>query len=1279
METIQRQLSEYLQCELYHLLGAYGVAEKHLDRLIERLPENEEAGQGRSETASTVLAELVELSRDFNHKLSWQRYATDPRSRSNPSQPHSTHFRASAPAREPMPEKLPMTNPKRFTVGPRDQSMARSRENPWSTDEDWGRIARYYGEAIAALEAHRSIVGVKEKDRYRSKDKDWARQINFARSLLAPRDGESRLRKGRPAREHLDRRLHRYKQRLYWAVDHIGGAREGDREAVLAELKIELGSEERTKEQKEFLKLIMDDEPTSGEESLSVFVLRVQAEAHLSMHAVEAWRGMCLGENAAVVGEKEKEWLDDELRRSIALDTFAFCASRTAPWLFARSEAERKTIARDVAIAWENVVPLRSMWIATQISLLALHRRAYARALQEQPASAAYDDYHKLQYLIRDAQRRIEVAPLQVEGARGFLAGLNAEAHHHIGELYRAEHAHKPALEHFEAASHRLGLLRDDDPTFNEVLTNSRWHVELQISRGKACYEMGRHKEALCWHLKAWLSFLELLSSETQTGTNTQDIAEAIEWLESVKFEPELRKSEISEWVGPVIEQLDRISPVGRLGALAAEILLRLGHLLFVLNIGGKEGTPEERVKSTLAFGCLAKAAECDPYSTLIGTDLLKMRFRFNRFEDKELSDGENDEDGDSRVEDHLTSQTLKPIAGHWPRGGSDYERLARAAEYLMLKSRKGRFTMRADEDDSEQVDGLVARDLLLDLFMSTDSINVRKSQIHRFLMECKADGELPGVDPSENPKECESAAIEFVCMRRYSSPFPLLPRPSAFRALGGGYFVRLHDPKWQRETDAEGPYGIVVDPGVDFVENLYRTGYSLGDIDMVVLTHDHVDHLGALDPLLSLLHVRSQILKKEIHSDEDDPEEEEPPAKQVVVLTSSSVDRRYAEVKKVISGEGKTFVFHCFEDYPEAGKGEPIPLPEDLGFPVGFEFLSMTSTAGGEPEARKDGKDGHRDLSNQPSHGVCLRRRDEPKMAVTVCSDTPPPPPESEQERREEWERTWAPALEAGILIVHLGSVPLTELRRMDDFEEGHGLQKKVKKKLKTEEEKLVDLQKDLEKADPNLRGQIEYAQWLRSHMPSWEKGKEPIAPVVGRVSPRWLPPPEHNYLVGLLRWARRYREPWAQEGSEAPVRRRQGLFVIGELSEELGTMRGKVATRLNHRIFGVDGEWEARENEPDRGVHPYALTADIGLHACVLPGEEEGDPPRVQVLCTTCNLDTDRTPSERYHPCHDVYEVCVKGENEGIFYNCLEHDPARQDEPAFLEQLERFDIFGR
>ncbi len=50
-----------------------------------------------------------------------------------------------------------------------------------------------------------------------------------------------------------------------------------------------------------------------------------------------------------------------------------------------------------------------------------------------------------------------------------------------------------------------------------------------------------------------------------------------------------------------------------------------------------------------------------------------------------------------------------------------------------------------------------------------------------------------------------------------------------------------------------------------------------------------------------------------------------------------------------------------------------------------------------------------------------------------------------------------------------------------------------------------------------------------------------------------------------------------------------------------------------------------------------------------------------------------------EQYHSARDVFEMCVKGENEGIFYNCREHAPSVGSDPVFLEQLERFDVFGR
>jgi hypothetical protein len=1243
-------MSEYLQCELFHVLGAYGLAEARLADLSERVAKRsalaaaeDEDGTGTRKSGFEALEELVGLSEAYNRELKWNRYSSTPRLR---TQSGNGAADAGWPMRETVPEDLPLSKVGRFAVATDDRSIEKDRPSPWKTDKHWEPIPRFYGLVIATLER------TQEKRKLSAAKQERIRE-QFAKTIVAPRDG------GNGAEDEIDlarlgRRLTRYDQRLREALESVAGHEQGDGSADGAD-NYKVKTE---KDLKSRLAWITSD-LEGGPDSTAMYVLQAHAEAHLSMHAVEVWRNLSLGGQAESIKSGQVKWLDEELDRCIALSTFAFCAGRIMPWIFAKDPQESAIVLGRPVRSWENMIPVRCIWIATQVSLLSLHRRAYARALKEDPMGA-YNDYHKLQYLIRDTERRVRSAPLHVDGALVFLAGLNAEAHHHIGELYRSQHAHRPALEHFRAAFHGLGKLKSEVGGA-EILTNSRWFVELQISHGKACYEMGRHKEALHWHLSAWQSFLGLLSSETSTQANTDAIEEALDWLDRVKYEPDIRKSEVDAWIGPVVEQLDRITVVGRLGALASEILLRLGHLLFVLNI-----SPEQRLRgagdeggrtAALAVACLVKAGECDQHSTLVAADLLKAALRQRR-------------DDGQIAEEILTSLgSSAPLDEQWPGGGGDFEELARAAEYLVLR---GQLLDRRGETGGGP-ERTVARALLLDLFMSTDSTDVRKSQIHRFLMRKRTRGGCPA---------SRGKSVELICMRRYSSAFPLLPRPSAFRALGGGYFMRVQAGPLPAK-DGRPPLGIVVDPGVDFVENLYRTDYTLSDIDMIVVTHDHVDHLGGLDPLLSLLHVRSQILSKE----KTKPGVRDPAEREVTVLTSRSVYRRYRSA--AVLQWSKSLSFRCFEDEGAAedtDEGGPLerydPVHEvDVeGVAHRFEIVPMSSQTCNPREPDP----GHRDLSFRASFGICVRiRPGGPSVAIT--SDTPEP--QAGKASRESWSATFAPALDADILVCHLGSVPLTELRRMDGYDPANlnstdALLAPLVPRTREDERALKKFRTALQEANPRrLRGQVEYAHWLRSH----QRGKAlvPAAELVGKVDSRWLPPRDHNYLRGLLTWAQEFkgRSP-KLKGKAATLEEGAGprvggrLFVVGELSEELGTMRGKLAARLNQHVFAPR---RSRGELADDGRWPHsALTADIGLHACV--SESSQDVRAIEVLCTTCNLDTDRAREERHHAASEIDEVCVKGENEGIFYNCAEHHPtSRKEDEVFLERLERFDIFGR
>jgi ribonuclease BN (tRNA processing enzyme) len=59
----------------------------------------------------------------------------------------------------------------------------------------------------------------------------------------------------------------------------------------------------------------------------------------------------------------------------------------------------------------------------------------------------------------------------------------------------------------------------------------------------------------------------------------------------------------------------------------------------------------------------------------------------------------------------------------------------------------------------------------------------------------------------------------------------------------GGGYFLR-----WQK-------IGIAIDPGHNFIENLYQTKHTVNEIDAIVITHDHLDHTADLEAIIDLLY----------------------------------------------------------------------------------------------------------------------------------------------------------------------------------------------------------------------------------------------------------------------------------------------------------------------------------------------------------------------------------------------------------------------------------------
>ena len=90
---------------------------------------------------------------------------------------------------------------------------------------------------------------------------------------------------------------------------------------------------------------------------------------------------------------------------------------------------------------------------------------------------------------------------------------------------------------------------------------------------------------------------------------------------------------------------------------------------------------------------------------------------------------------------------------------------------------------------------------------------------------------------------EKQESGLYFLGLQRWNSS-----SPAEGYSLGGGYLLYHLD---QNNTVS---YGIAIDPGFDFIRNLFHMGFSLNDIDIVLISHAHIDHIRDFESIVTLL-----------------------------------------------------------------------------------------------------------------------------------------------------------------------------------------------------------------------------------------------------------------------------------------------------------------------------------------------------------------------------------------------------------------------------------------
>ena len=144
--------------------------------------------------------------------------------------------------------------------------------------------------------------------------------------------------------------------------------------------------------------------------------------------------------------------------------------------------------------------------------------------------------------------------------------------------------------------------------------------------------------------------------------------------------------------------------------------------------------------------------------------------------------------------------------------------------------------------DGDKIFDNAVARDMVLGL--SRDRIQIIKPVF--LSMKEKLSIGKKYCEQYKRQKKERSVRYSYnyiLCLKGWSSSTPELSQGISDRSLkkGGGFYIRYND------------MGIVIDPGINFFENLHENNLFIQDIDVVIISHNHIDHNNDLKKILDM------------------------------------------------------------------------------------------------------------------------------------------------------------------------------------------------------------------------------------------------------------------------------------------------------------------------------------------------------------------------------------------------------------------------------------------
>ena len=210
-------------------------------------------------------------------------------------------------------------------------------------------------------------------------------------------------------------------------------------------------------------------------------------------------------------------------------------------------------------------------------------------------------------------------------------------------------------------------------------------------------------------------------------------------------------------------------------------------------------------------------------------------------------------------------SDTYGSLRREWATSFKDLDKENRKPDRTKDTTKDGTKDTTKIEDLKKRINDIkkaLPKSMFRAMLKSKHHANIKLDQLKENIEEENIYNDIHNESKSYTDFICDKALSRsattptFTVLRRWNSYTPIIADNE--NSKGGGYFFKTPS------------YGIVIDPGLNFINNFKTSGYYFHEIDHILITHAHNDHTADLESILTLLFEYNENILGDFYNPDD-------------------------------------------------------------------------------------------------------------------------------------------------------------------------------------------------------------------------------------------------------------------------------------------------------------------------------------------------------------------------------------------------------------------------